>query len=330
MATSSKENKDGITSNVQGQSSKPQTEVRNPSRPVVSTIDPRHNFKRFDAAASFGDRANANMDSENEEIRRLENEVKRLRGNLASSDATIKKLMKRDKEMASRLSEEVQRHVKQSGKFENLSHGGVRLSQLIEKYETLYSQGRLDALDELDEVPLLRKMKKREDIKNKIMAGIMIASFRICQDYAGLIRASVHSLLGVQKNHTEFAVGNPDADIKHHIEEYLQSTTERYNIEQMVKDVEDQLKEILPELPDFLSSKPYMATYVCECVRLSWAIVNQVPPVEIEYTSERFSDVMHSRFHTSDSKCQWIKMYAWPTLVDSKNKNIMSRGIVIT
>ena len=98
----------------------------------------------------------------------------------------------------------------------------------------------------------------------------------------------------------------------------------------LFQDVEDQLKEILPELPDFLTSKPYMATYVCECVRLSWAIVNQVPPVEIEYTSERFSDVMHSRFHTSDSKSQWIKMYAWPTLVDSKDKNILSRGIVIT
>ena len=102
MATSCKENKDGIISNVQGQSSKPQTKVRNPSRPVVSTIDPRHNFKRPDAIASFGNTAKANMDSENEQIRRLENEVKRLRGNLASSDATIKKLMKRDKEMASR------------------------------------------------------------------------------------------------------------------------------------------------------------------------------------------------------------------------------------
>ena len=73
----------------------------------------------------------------------------------------------------------MQRHVKQSGKFENLSHGGVRLGQLIEKYETLYSQGRLDALDELDEVPLLGKMKKREDIKNKIMAGIMIVSITV-------------------------------------------------------------------------------------------------------------------------------------------------------
>ena len=69
----------------------------------------------------------------------------------------------------------MQRHVKQSGKFENLSQvSGLRLNHLIEKYELLYSQGRLDALDELDEIPQLAKMKKREDIKHKIMAGIII------------------------------------------------------------------------------------------------------------------------------------------------------------
>ena len=78
--------------------------------------------------------------------------------------------------MSPRLSEELQRHVKQSGKFENLSQGGLRLNHLTERYETLYSQGRIDALDELDEIPQLRKMKKREEIKTKIMVGVMIVS----------------------------------------------------------------------------------------------------------------------------------------------------------
>ncbi len=81
-----------------------------------------------------------------------------------------------------RLSIEVQRHVKQSGKFENLSQGGLRLTHLIERYEMLYSQGRLDALDELEELPQLNKMKKKEDIKHKIMAGIMVVS-RLFQIY---------------------------------------------------------------------------------------------------------------------------------------------------
>lgn len=75
-----------------------------------------------------------------------------------------------------RLSEELQRHVKQSGKFENLTQGGLRLNHLIERYEMLYSQGRIDALDELDEIPQLKKMKKREEIKSRIMVGVMIVS----------------------------------------------------------------------------------------------------------------------------------------------------------
>ena len=98
----------------------------------------------------------------------------------------------------------------------------------------------------------------------------------------------------------------------------------------LFQDVEDQLREILPEFPDFLTTKPHMASYICECVRLNWAIVNQTSPIEIEYTSERYSSVMHNRFHTSDARSPWIKLYVWPTLVNSKDKNVLSKGIVIT
>ena len=66
--------------------------------------------------------------------------------------------------------------MKQSGKFEDLSQSGLRLNHLIERYEILYSQGRLDALDELDGIPQLRKMKKREEIKIRVMIGVMIVS----------------------------------------------------------------------------------------------------------------------------------------------------------
>ena len=94
--------------------------------------------------------------------------------------------------------------------------------------------------------------------------------------------------------------------------------------------MEDQLREILAEFPESLTSKPHMASYICECVRLSWAIANQIPAIEIEYNSERYSSVMHRRFHTSDEKNPWVKLYAWPTLVNAKDKNIISKGVVIT
>ncbi len=93
--------------------------------------------------------------------------------------------------------------------------------------------------------------------------------------------------------------------------------------------MEEQVREILPEFPE-ITSRPHMASFICECVRLAWAIVNQIPQLEIEYTSERISSVMHNRFHTSDPKNQWIKLYVWPTLVNSKDKNILSKGVVVT
>ena len=69
---------------------------------------------------------------------------------------------------------EIERHVKQSGKFENLSEGGPRPAHLVERYESLYSQERLDALDELEIIPELSKMKRSDEIKTKILMAIMV------------------------------------------------------------------------------------------------------------------------------------------------------------
>eukprot|EP00794_Sanderia_malayensis_P005265 gene5265-5931_t len=329
-AYSAKNNIPESMSHVCVQSTKSRLKARDLSRPVVSTLDPKDHYKRPDPVQGPGIKGRIMEDNAATEKQELENEVKRLKEKLSSAEKSIKRLMKRDKDMTERLSVEVQRHVRESGKFENLSQGGgLRLTHLIERYELLYSQGRIDALDELDDNTELNKMKRNEDIKHKIMAGIMIASYRTSREYSNLIRQSVFKLLGISNNSNRQQNGTAQSQMEHSINDYLQSTTDKYNIEQIVKEVEQQLKDILPEFPDLLS-QPHMASYVCECARLAWAIVNQVLPLEIEYTSERISHVMHNRFHTSDSKIQWIKLYVWPTLMNSKDKNILSKGVVIT
>ena len=87
--------------------------------------------------------------------------------------------------------------------------------------------------------------------------------------------------------------------------------------------------KILPEIPN-ISRRPSIAAYICECVRLSWAMCNQIHPMEIEYCAEYFSQVMHTRFHTSDKSAPWIKMYLWPILLNYDDKTVLFKGIVIT
>lgn len=75
-----------------------------------------------------------------------------------------------------RLQEQAQRQLKKGGKFEDLSAGECRPSALVERYDNLYTQTRLDAMDELDEVESLDKLDDNGDIKNKILFSVVVVS----------------------------------------------------------------------------------------------------------------------------------------------------------
>lgn len=62
------------------------------------------------------------------------------------------------------------------GRFENISQNGIRPSHIIERYGNLYSQGRLNAMDDLDQLPGLSKYGKHTEMKQKILYGIMVVS----------------------------------------------------------------------------------------------------------------------------------------------------------
>ena len=67
-----------------------------------------------------------------------------------------------------------------------------------------------------------------------------------------------------------------------------------------------------------------------ECVRLSWMIAVQVPPMSIDYEATKFSDKFHGRFVTSDMKSIVIKHHVWPALIDSKSCHVLYRETVVT
>lgn len=77
-----------------------------------------------------------------------------------------------------RLSEQAQRQLqKGSSKFEDLSLGESRPTQLIKRYGNLYTESRLDAMDALDDVP---NMADCEDLKVKLLLSVVVV--RICYD----------------------------------------------------------------------------------------------------------------------------------------------------
>lgn len=62
-----------------------------------------------------------------------------------------------------RLSEQAQRHLQDSEKFEDILLGASRPTMVIQRYEELFSQGRMDALDAIDQIQDHTHRNKKSD-----------------------------------------------------------------------------------------------------------------------------------------------------------------------
>ena len=60
-----------------------------------------------------------------------------------------------------------------SSKFENLSLGDTRPTQLIRRYGNLYTEARLDAFDALDTLP---EISDFDDLKGKLLFSVVVVS----------------------------------------------------------------------------------------------------------------------------------------------------------
>ena len=73
----------------------------------------------------------------------------------------------------SRLTTQAKNHLMRSEKFENISDEFPRTEQLIKQYDDLYSQFRLEAMDDLDNIESLNCLEKSDEIKSHISFAIM-------------------------------------------------------------------------------------------------------------------------------------------------------------
>jgi len=73
-----------------------------------------------------------------------------------------------------RLSEQAQRQLeKRSTKFEDITLGENRPTELIKRYGNLYAEGRLEAMDALDD---LDEMSDCDDLKTKLLLSVIVVS----------------------------------------------------------------------------------------------------------------------------------------------------------
>ena len=183
-------------------------------------------------------------------------------------------------------------------------------------------------MDELDQIIGLNKYDKHQEMKQKILYGVIIASYKVSHDYLAQLRTNMHRLLGVPENYTQRA-GDHYTEAITFLSKYLQATTQTFDIQPIVRDVKDQLTQLLPEFP-MLCRLPGNSSYIEQCCYITWAMVNQIPPMELEHAQEKFSPLHHTRFHTSSDRHSKVKMYIWPTLVDSLTNDVLYRGVVWT
>ena len=71
------------------------------------------------------------------------------------------------------LSEQALRCIEVSSKFEDLSLGNNRPTQLVRRYGNLYTETRLDAFDALEDLPEIADF---DDLKGKLLFSVVVVS----------------------------------------------------------------------------------------------------------------------------------------------------------
>lgn len=71
-----------------------------------------------------------------------------------------------------------------------------------------------------------------------------------------------------------------------------------------------------------------LVRYVCDCVRLAWAL--SVQGFVLEFETRAFNRELHVRFHTSDHRSERIRTYLWPALLQAPRGPCVHKGVVVT
>ncbi|XP_014664204.1 PREDICTED: uncharacterized protein LOC106806703 [Priapulus caudatus] len=225
-----------------------------------------------------------------------------------------------------RLSDQARRQLERGSKFENLSLGEQRPTQLIRQYGNLYMQVRVEALDALDN---LREMDDSDDLKSKLAFSVVVLSFRSVRSTIEQKKAALRHILGIPSIGSGGSSDPAVTDMLESIGYYMRKSTEKYDIRPNVQDVCSQLYSTLFDFPS-LSTCHGLTAYIEECVKLAWALSNQIPAYCIEYDANAYNANFHERFHNSNPYSDHVISYLWPALREGEKGPCVYKAIVIT
>lgn len=88
-----------------------------------------------------------------------------------------------------------------------------------------------------------------------------------------------------------------------------------------------------PDLSAEVISK--LDDYIKACIRLSWRLVTQLPPLQLEYSCRKFNEQKHRikrSFHNLDSddsnQSGDILCYTWPALLEQGGRVIFPAEVI--
>lgn len=114
------------------------------------------------------------------------------------------------------------------------------------------------------------------------------------------------------------------------ISKYLQmaSWKNSFDLSRIIKEVKEQLWATLQEYP--LKECNELNVYINESVKTAWILVNNDPPLKLDYASTQFDSSIHERSHGSNKNSDQILNFVWPSLIITNENKCASKGIVIT
>lgn len=87
----------------------------------------------------------------------------------------------------------------------------------------------------------------------------------------------------------------------------------------------------LPLLDDEIISR--MKSYITECVRIAWRMVNLLPPLKIVLTNQvhsaKFDDFFQTEKEEAKEKTPTITVCVWPALTDYDGDEVLVKGTAV-
>lgn len=89
----------------------------------------------------------------------------------------------------------------------------------------------------------------------------------------------------------------------------------------------------LPQLGDEILSR--MKSFITDCVRIAWRMVNLLPPLKIMLTNEddlkgeRFDDFFNTEKEEVKERTPTMTLCVWPALTDYDGNEVLVKGSVV-